>query len=126
MSLVFLAPDSLQVFQVDLVPFWLPPVLRVLFWVRSRGPTACSRARLASAVFSAKSSDGGVQLPVSSSIFFSAESSPACPCFLISFSCSSIRWRRQCGALLFSPGSSGAARFPLLPKVPDFFPTLGF
>jgi hypothetical protein len=27
---------------------------------------------------------------------------------------------------LFSPGYSGAARFPLLPKVPDFFPTLGF
>jgi hypothetical protein len=31
---------------------------------------ACSRARLTGAGFSAKSSDGGVQLPVSSSIFF--------------------------------------------------------
>jgi hypothetical protein len=28
--------------------------------------------------------------------------SSACPCFLISFSCSSIRWRRQCVALLFT------------------------
>jgi hypothetical protein len=108
LSLIFLAPDSLQVFQLDLVPFWLPSVLRLMFWVRSRVPlpTAEHASPVPTFLLNPPTGESSRRSPLQ---FFSAPSpvlrvlaSSACPCFLISFSCSSIRWRRQCVALLFT------------------------